>query len=133
MKNREIVDDWLTRARSNLYRARIGKVSDEILFEDLCFDCQQAAEKSLKGLLIAFDQEVPRTHIIGSLLRSLVKIGVVIPESIIQSSDLTEYAVHTRYPGMYEPIKEEEFVDALEIAEQVYSWVLTEITNNDGE
>jgi HEPN domain-containing protein len=107
MKNREIVDDWLTRARSNLYRARIGKVSDEILFEDLCFDCQQAVEKSLKGLLIAFDQEVPRTHIIGSLLRSLVKIGVVIPESIILSSDLTEYAVQTRYPGMYEPIKEE--------------------------
>ena len=133
MKNREIVEDWLTRARSNLYRARVGKVSDEILFEDLCFDCQQTVEKSLKGLLIAFDQEVPRTHIIGSLLRLLEKTGVTIPESIFLSSDLTEYAVHTRYPGIYEPITEEEFVNALDIAEQVYSWVNTERTNKEGE
>jgi HEPN domain-containing protein len=55
MKNREIIKDWLIHAESNLYRARIGRSSDKILYEDLCYDCQQAAEKSLKSLLIAYN------------------------------------------------------------------------------
>jgi HEPN domain-containing protein len=42
MKDTALVDEWLKRAYSNLERARAGKVSEEILFEDLCFDCQQA-------------------------------------------------------------------------------------------
>jgi hypothetical protein len=55
MKNRALVKQWLIRARSNLDRARAGKIQKTILYEDLCFDCQQAVEKSLKALLIAHD------------------------------------------------------------------------------
>lgn len=44
MRNRTLVDQWLSRARSNLDRARAGKVRETILYEDLCFDCQQAVE-----------------------------------------------------------------------------------------
>jgi HEPN domain-containing protein len=42
-----IPEDWLRRARSNLARASTAK-TDEIMWEDLCFDAQQAAEKALK-------------------------------------------------------------------------------------
>jgi HEPN domain-containing protein len=56
MKNRTLVEQWLSRALSNLDRARAGKVRDTILYEDLCFDCQQAVEKSLKALLVANDK-----------------------------------------------------------------------------
>jgi len=38
MKNKDIILEWLKRARSNLERARAEKISDEILYEDLCFD-----------------------------------------------------------------------------------------------
>lgn len=55
MKNQQLVELWLIRARSNLERARAGKISEEILFEDLCFDCQQAVEKSLKAWVISRD------------------------------------------------------------------------------
>ena len=44
MKNREIVEDWITRAESNHYRVRMEKILEKILFEDLCFDCQQVVE-----------------------------------------------------------------------------------------
>ncbi len=37
--------EWLRRAKSNLAIAKMGRISDEILFEDLCFDAQQAAER----------------------------------------------------------------------------------------
>jgi len=59
MKNKEFVLEWLMRARSILERARVGRISEEIVYEDLCFDCQQTAEKALKALLIGLDKEFP--------------------------------------------------------------------------
>ncbi|GAI08445.1 unnamed protein product, partial [marine sediment metagenome] len=61
MKNREIILNWLKRARSSLERAKMGKVSQGILYEDLCFDAQQAVEKSLKAILIKLNQSFPKT------------------------------------------------------------------------
>ncbi|NLY75899.1 MAG: HEPN domain-containing protein [Firmicutes bacterium] len=46
MKNSELAGAWLKRAISNLEKAKIGKISDTLFYEDLCFDCQQAAEKA---------------------------------------------------------------------------------------
>lgn len=41
---------WLVRARSILARAGAGRATPDILYEDLCFDPQQAAEKALKAV-----------------------------------------------------------------------------------
>ncbi len=127
MKNQELVEAWVIRAESNLYRAREGRISDRILFEDLCYDCQQAAEKSLKGLLVSLYLEVPRTHNVGILLKVLDNAGITIPKPVILASALTEYAVNTRYPGDYEHVNEEEYESALHMAEEVYSWVVAEL------
>jgi HEPN domain-containing protein len=45
-------DEWLRRARSNLARARASHNLPEVLYEDLCLDAQQAAEKAIKALLV---------------------------------------------------------------------------------
>ncbi|MDI6735051.1 MAG: HEPN domain-containing protein [bacterium] len=50
MKDKEFVLEWLKRAKSHLARAKLGKTSEEVLYEDLCFDCQQVAEKTIKAL-----------------------------------------------------------------------------------
>jgi len=47
----EIWPHWLRHSRSNLARAESGRMTPEILYEDLCFDAQQAAEKALKDVL----------------------------------------------------------------------------------
>jgi HEPN domain-containing protein len=52
---------WLRRAKSNLTRAKQPK-PDEAVWEDLCFDAQQAAEKALKAILIMGGIDFPRTH-----------------------------------------------------------------------
>lgn len=44
-------EDWLKRAKSNLAIARQPK-TEEIYWEDYCFETQQAAEKALKAVLI---------------------------------------------------------------------------------
>lgn len=55
MKSPERAKEWLTRAKSNLARVKAGKVSEDILYEDLCFDAQQAVEKALKALCILME------------------------------------------------------------------------------
>jgi HEPN domain-containing protein len=123
MKNREIILNWLKRARSNLERAKMGKVTQGILYEDLCFDAQQAVEKSLKAILIKLNQSFPKTHSIGILLKLIEEAGVEIPKNINQAKLLTAYAVDSRYPGDYEPVSKEEYEEALKIAEDVFKWL----------
>jgi uncharacterized protein (UPF0332 family) len=53
--------DWMTHARSNLARARAPKPA-EALWEDVCFDAEQAAEKAIKALLLHKGIEFPKTH-----------------------------------------------------------------------
>jgi HEPN domain-containing protein len=123
MKNKEFVLEWLMRARSNLERARVGRISEEIVYEDLCFDCQQTAEKALKALLISLDKEFPWTHSIARLLDLISEAGIEIPEEVERVIDLTDYAVEARYPGERELVSEEEYEEALKLAEAVFDWV----------
>lgn len=44
--------EWLRRARSKLVRAQADRNLPGVLYEDLCFDAQQAAEKSLRAVLV---------------------------------------------------------------------------------
>ena len=70
--------EWLRRAKSNLARAKQPK-PDEAVWEDLCFDAQQAAEKALKAVLIFCSIDFPRTHNIRVLLSLLAPSGQFIP------------------------------------------------------
>jgi HEPN domain-containing protein len=45
MKNSEQAREWLKRAKSNLAFARIGLISPDILYEDLCFNVQQPPKR----------------------------------------------------------------------------------------
>ena len=123
MKNKEFVMEWLRRAKSNLARARCGKIKDEILYEDLCFDCQQAVEKAIKALLISIDKEFPPIHSIARLLEIVSETEIKIPAEIQEAIDLTDYAVNTRYPGEREAVTKEEYDEAIAISEAVYRWV----------
>ena len=95
---------------------------DHILYEDLCFDVQQSAEKALKAVCISRDIIFQRTHDISYLIDILEENGVNIPDDLAASRYLTQYAVETRYPGFYDPIMSDEFQNALEDAEIVFNW-----------
>jgi HEPN domain-containing protein len=114
--------DWIERAKSNLTRARQPK-PEGVVYEDLCFDAQQAAEKALKALLIARETPFRFVHDIGELLRTLENSGVAIPATIRDAAELTEFAVEARYPGPFEPVTEDEWKRAVALAETVAAWV----------
>lgn len=114
---------WLQHARSNLMLAeKAGKLKG-ILFEDLCFNAQQAAEKALKAVCVKRNLEFPRTHSLVRLMDILEKGGVNIPDNIKEADVLSQYAVESRYPSISEEVTREEYKEALEIAARVVFWV----------
>ena len=93
-----------------------------VAYEDLCFETQQAAEKSLKALLIHFQDSFPRIHAFHILLSRLEKY-IHIPAKVKRVLELSDYAVQTRYPGDYYPITRKEYAQAVKIASDVFGWV----------
>ena len=123
MINSDLANEWMNRALSNLERAKMGRQSKFVYYEDLCYDCQQAVEKSLKALLIFNQVQFPYVHTISKLLEIIEAHGVVIPQEAMEAVILSDYAVETRYPGNYEPVGEDEYLRALDIGKFICAWV----------
>jgi len=96
-------NDWLRRAKSNLIRAKQPK-HEGVFWEDLCFDAQQAAEKSLKALLLYHKIPFRFVHDIAELLTVLEQNGISLPEQIRAAAELSDYVVEAGYPGPIEPV-----------------------------
>lgn len=116
--------DWLARAKGNLALAKQRKPEDAF-WEDQCFQAEQAAEKAMKavyqhrGLLFRY------THDLEELGKGLEDAGVPIPPVVKEAVILTRYAFETRYPGPFEPVTEEEYQEAIRLAEAVVAWADT--------
>ncbi len=114
--------EWLNRARSNLAKAKYAPDASEIYLEDLCFDAQQAAEKAVKAVLIHLGIQFPYVHDLASLLALIEEAGQSIPETVRRAAALSDYAVETRYLGPAEPVTQQEYEDAVKVAEEVIRW-----------
>lgn len=111
---------WLTFAQSDLEVARRGP-AEGVLCESLCFHAQQAIERSLKAVVLQLGLAPPRTHIISALI-DLIGTRMLVPPHVMAAASLSGYAVDTRYPGDFEPLTEDDYVRALEIAQTVFDW-----------
>ncbi len=111
---------WLDNAGADLALARAG-LPPGGLYEHLCFHAQQAAEKSLKAVLLHLGVNPPFTHDLQTLL-TLLMPRLVVPPDLADSVELNPYAVVTRYPGETEPVDEDEYEEALHLAERVFTW-----------
>ncbi len=56
------------------------------------------------------------------MITNLENNGVAVPEEIKEADSLTQYAVEMRYPGEVLPVTDDEYREALKIAERVYAW-----------
>ena len=118
--DRDLVEQWLIYAKSDLELARVD-LPDSVLLETLCYHAQQAAEKSLKAVLIYYSVSAPRTHNLGMLIDLLAEY-TDISESIRDVAILTEYAVSSRYPGFSEPVDLDDYDLALQLADRCFLW-----------
>ena len=116
----------MARAEGSLRLAAQAHVSG-VLYEDLCFQCQQAVEKALKAVHVHRDVPYRYTHNIDELVVGLARRGISIPNPPVYVADLTRYATETRYPGPYEPLSETDYKEAYAAAEFVVKWAREEL------
>jgi HEPN domain-containing protein len=106
--------EWLVFARSDLTLARRGH-EPGVLPEALCFHAQQAAEKSVKAVLLHCGVTFPPTHNLTTL-SELLPPGCAPPPEVKSAVALSVYAVAGRYPLGRGEVVEEDHREAVELA-----------------
>ena len=120
------VEEWIKKAEADL---RIAKKLLELNEETwvIAFHVEQAVEKYLKAFLIKNNKRFRKTHNIKEILDLCIEIDRDFERlRDIDVEYLTEYATSIRYPGFYEPTKDE-VLEAIEIAEKVKDFVLKKL------
>ena len=96
--------EWVRKAEADFRLATMLARSKEPWHDQLCFHCQQSAEKYLKALLQEVGQPVPRTHNLAAL-RTLLLSHYASLRSFRRGLEfLSRFAVGPRYPT-YDAIK----------------------------
>lgn len=117
------VADWLAKAHDDLRVAEL--VEPHGLVDAVGFHAQQAAEKYLKALLVARNQNVPRTHDLERLVDECRQCGIPLPAEIDEAAMfLTPFAVLSRYPG-WGSIAGSDAQRALALANEIRAFALS--------
>lgn len=119
--NGDIAQRWLKRAESDFAAAEL-LVNNVTALEAMGFHCQQAAEKSLKGLLIVHDIQPPKTHWFDELIDLCAQKEPGFKQFIAEAKALTPFAVKLRYDTQFWPSVDEGRT-ALEQARRIYDFV----------
>lgn len=133
-----VVKEWLKFASNDINCAKHSLSMHPVPLEIVCYHCEQAAEKALKGYLIYQNVEPPRTHILKLLCKMCTDIDETFKEISEQCGNLTLYGVQPRYPFEID-ITENDMKKAILDAGQVMEFVLQriqlteEITQEDEE
>jgi len=127
MKNESDVKEWLRYADMDILSANhLNEIQYQKPLEIICYHCQQAAEKMLKALILAYDGELQKTHDLGLLVDELSEF-VTFSEDILNAADsLTPYGVKIRYPQELN-IKEYHVSKALSDMKTLYDFIASKI------
>jgi len=120
-----LVAQWLARAREDLGVAE-QLIRAEVPYPNAVgFHCQQAVEKLMKSVLVAYQVPFPKTHDLDELLRLVSTVDESLAASLDDVSELNPYSVEFRYPGDAPDVTPSEARAALTIAMGALDLVLT--------
>ena len=102
----ETPGEWLRYAEGDLGVAERELCYQEPAYHTICFLYQSAAEKFLKGYLIAQGWTLERTHDIVQLIGLCADYDAELGGMVTEGAVLNEYVVAGRYPRdiAFEPI-----------------------------
>ena len=120
---RSDAEEWLLRAERDLALAERALGELPILGEGAAYHAQQAAEKALKGFLVAYGQPFARTHDLALLLSDCVAIAPTFSRYQAIAPTLSIYATQFRYPGGPLEPSEADARDALHVARDIVAFV----------
>jgi len=117
---RRLAGDWLAKAAVDLLVCERLLGQGAAFFETVAFHAQQAAEKSLKALLVVRQVEFPKTHDIERLVELVALGDGALAETLADAAELTPFGVEYRYPGEYAPVTAEAANACVSLARKVY-------------
>ena len=91
--------EWVKKAEDDSLAAISLAQSPNRLHDQVCFHCQQSAEKYLKALLEEQSQRIKKTHDLEILLDDLLTLYPSLKPLKRGLQILVEFAVDARYPG----------------------------------
>ena len=132
MDKAEEVRQWFAIADSDL------SVSEHLLSahhptpdEIICFHCQQAGEKYLKGYLRIHDVDVPKIHDLVKLVLMCEALSPEFSTLRLQASFLTQYGVLPKYPSELQ-ILPEDVQTAIRYAREIKEFVANQRSREAG-
>jgi HEPN domain-containing protein len=119
MDNRHAADAWFEQASSDLRAAEfLASEMQPTPVEIVCYHCEQAAEKYLKGYLVLNGVTPQRTHDLSVLGAACSEFSKSFDDAADKFAALSEYAVHIRYPSQID-ISEGDMKQALANARDI--------------
>ena len=91
----------------------------------VCMFAQQSAEKAIKGALTLEGIEFPYTHDLNTV-RNMLPVGWSVRDTHPNLSDLTIWAVESRYPGDWDEPTWDDAIRAERMAREVYESISAE-------
>jgi HEPN domain-containing protein len=118
---------WLTKASHDLLAAERASVGDDEVLDTCVYHCQQAAEKALKGFLVAHAVVFPKTHSLVLLIPLCASVEASFQQWRMAAALLSPLAFMFRYPDDFAPLNptRAEFTEALTAARRIYTFVLS--------
>jgi HEPN domain-containing protein len=131
----ETVDRWLRYGEGDLTVAEHEMQRPSPVYPTVCFLCQSAAEKFLKGFLISRGWTLEKTHDLVQLLAWCADYDAELAGMIAEGSLLNEYIVAGRYPSdiASERIGVAEAWEALDACQKIHAQVRRAMNAGDDD
>jgi HEPN domain-containing protein len=127
MANKEKVKQWIEIADKDFTTANhLALTMHPVPYEIVCFHCQQAVEKYLKGFLVFHDVEPPKIHDLTTLLELCINIASQFVEKYDKCDVLTQYGILPRYPNEM-TIEKGDMDKALAYTTEILSFIHNEV------
>lgn len=126
-KESSLAKDWFRIGEEELCFARAGFEDLDAFYSQICFLCQQAAEKYLKGFLVFHKIKFPKIHDLTELVKLCAKIDKNLSKILDNASALGQYYLIARYPIEYKEAGKKEAREALATAEKIRKMIFDSI------
>jgi len=123
---------WFDFADSDLEASEHLLTLHRPRLEIICYHCQQAAEKYLKGYLLYKGVFPPKTHDLDTLCKKCFEFDPAFKEILDECVSLSDYGVQPRYPNEM-LIEEHHMEKALEYARRIKNFAPLQVVRQELE
>ncbi len=117
--NSKLAQEWFKIGQEELKFAKAAFEEFGAFYPQICFQCQQAVEKYLKGFLVYHQKTFPKIHDLFELIKLCSKIDKKFLKFSKKAAVNIQYYLVSRYPIEYSPATKKEAEEALKIATEI--------------